>query len=88
MSDIDVHDHFFRSLLGDPEKARLFLQEVLPQDLQGELDLARLTFDKESHVKADLRSRYSDLVIPHGCEAGADSTSDGTQVCADAGVGC
>ena len=63
MSDIDVHDHFFRSLLGDPEKARLFLQEVLPQDLQRELDLAQLSFDKESHVRPDLRSRYSDLVV-------------------------
>jgi predicted transposase/invertase (TIGR01784 family) len=63
MSDINVHDHFFRSLLSDPAKARLFLQEVLPPDLQQELDLSGLSFDKESHVKPDLRARFSDLVI-------------------------
>jgi predicted transposase/invertase (TIGR01784 family) len=63
MPDIHVHVHFFRSLFSDPDRTRLFLKEVLPPELQADIDLEEMHFSRESHVKPDLRSRFSDLVV-------------------------
>lgn len=59
----NAHDQFFRSVFRDPDNARDFLRTVLPPELAAALDLREIRFEQESHIRADLAARYSDLVL-------------------------
>jgi predicted transposase/invertase (TIGR01784 family) len=59
----NAHDQFFRSVFRDPDNARDFLRTVLPRELAAALDLREIRFEQESHIRADLAARYSDLVL-------------------------
>ena len=57
------HDRFFRYLLGHPQRARTFIQHVLPANVVGHLALDTLQVEQTSFVDPDLRSHQGDLLF-------------------------
>jgi predicted transposase/invertase (TIGR01784 family) len=59
----EVHDTFFRQLLGEPTTAIDFVQNYLPANLVELLDLLQLRPEKDTFVDARLRKHFSDILF-------------------------
>ncbi len=57
------HDAAFKSALGDPEIARPFFQDSLPEDVLRHLDLRHLKPVNSNFVDEALKDRHADLVF-------------------------
>lgn len=57
------HDAFFKSLLSDLDRARTFLQRMLPEELSAVLNFETLEHENQSFVRRDLREFFSDALF-------------------------
>lgn len=58
----NVHDKFFKSLMGEKENAISFFRNYLPQALLQEMDLESLELQSESFVDEKLKESFSDVL--------------------------
>lgn len=56
------HDKFFKETLGDPEIAKDFLANYLPESLSGKMDLSSLQRQSGSFVDENLQEYFADLL--------------------------
>lgn len=66
----NLHDKFFRESFSDPEIAREFLANYLPESVVSTLDLTTLAPQKESFVDAELQVHHSDMLYEVATVAG------------------
>ena len=57
------HDKFVRASFSNPERAKAFFNQFLPEDIKRDLDLNSLRVVKESYLSNDLKEYFSDLVF-------------------------
>jgi predicted transposase/invertase (TIGR01784 family) len=57
------HDKFVRETFSDPERARAFIEEFLPKDLVGQLDLSSLKVLNDSYLDKEMKEYFSDLIL-------------------------
>jgi hypothetical protein len=62
MSVHNPHDRFFRESFSRPEIARNYLEEYLPTDLLGRIDLDTLDLQEGTFIDESLREQQSDLL--------------------------
>ena len=60
------HDKFVRETFSDPERARAFVEEFLPQNIVSQLDMPTLKVHKESYLDNELKEYFSDLILEIG----------------------
>lgn len=54
----DPHDCLFRNFLADINKAKVFLQTYLPENIKRQCDFSALSFMPGSFVEKDLRHHF------------------------------
>ena len=57
------HDKFVRETFSDPERARAFIEEFLPNEFVLNLDLPSLKVLKDSYLDKELKEYFSDLIF-------------------------
>jgi predicted transposase/invertase (TIGR01784 family) len=67
------HDNFAKSFLIQPIVAKEFLQEYLPTELKGKIDIDSVKVEKETFIEKPLRNRSSDVI--YSCK-----TNDGEEL--------
>lgn len=55
-----THDAFFKALLEDIERAKVFLSRLLPGELTGHFDMDTLTREESSFISPSLKTSFSD----------------------------
>ena len=74
MADLPTpHDALFRALLSDPERARDFLRDHLPNDIAGQLADAFPEIVEGSFVDEALAGSQSDLLLKVRLATGSDA---------------
>ena len=59
---VDPHDTFLRQLLSEPKVVADFVQNYLPAEVVGLLDLEQLRIEKDTFVDARLCKHFSDVL--------------------------
>ena len=67
------HDRFFRALLSDPERARDFMRDHLPNGISGQLADSLPEIVQESFVDEALAGSQSDLLLKARLTSGGDA---------------
>lgn len=67
------HDTFFKRTFSRIEIAAEFLRHYLPAKVVRQLDLTRLSLEKDSFVDARLRQHFSDLFFRVGLKDGGEA---------------
>lgn len=58
----DPHDRLFRNFLADINKAKVFLETYLPENIKKQCDFSTLSFEPGSFVEKDLKHHFSDIL--------------------------
>ena len=56
------HDAFFKSLFGDPEQAKSFIEHYMPDVIRNHIDLSTLEVMKSSFVDEELTRYFTDIL--------------------------
>jgi len=59
----DPHDSFFKETFTDTTIVKSFLQNYLPEELLGIIDVEKLTPQKDSFIDEELKKSFSDLLV-------------------------
>lgn len=69
---VNPHDRFFKQVMSDPAIARDFVQNYLPADVVGQIELSSLELSSESFVDAALQAHHTDLLFTLKLRDGED----------------
>lgn len=56
------HDQLFKRIMTNEIAAQEFLEYYLPSDFKENIDLSKITIEKESYIEENLREKFSDIV--------------------------
>ncbi len=74
MSDLsNPHDKFFKETFSQPEVARDFFANYLPQPVTAVLDLNTLALQPDSFIDPDLQEQFADLLYSVGLRDGGEA---------------
>ncbi|MEX2589654.1 MAG: Rpn family recombination-promoting nuclease/putative transposase, partial [Chitinophagales bacterium] len=57
------HDRFVKALFSEPEKARQYFEENLPEKVLGQIDLSSLRVESGSFIDKKLNNTFSDILF-------------------------
>ena len=63
MSRPKIHDNTIRYFLSDRQNAISILKSMLPKEIQEQLDLDKIRYEKDSFLPKSLQEYYSDLIV-------------------------
>ncbi|MFP3012218.1 MAG: Rpn family recombination-promoting nuclease/putative transposase [Rickettsia sp.] len=55
------HDQLFKRIMTNKIAAQEFLEYYLPSDFKENIDLSKITIEKESYIEENLREKFSDM---------------------------